>query len=1064
MNDTPEHLEATIAALEAQRALLGNAVVDSALAPLRRELASMRSVEVVPLQQLKQVSVLFVDVVGSTAIGERLQPEDIQAVMDGALERFSAVVQAHRGRVLQYTGDGMLAAFGADESREDDAECAVLAALGILEEAKHQAAAAFAAHAISDFDVRTGINTGTVLLGGGMDAEGSIRGAVVNVAARMEQSAPTGALRISHATYRHVHGLFEVEEQAPIKVKGVEAPMRNYLVQRPRPSGLRAALRGIDGVQTRLVGRDRELAALRAAFDAADAERALRVVAIVGDAGLGKSRLIDEFRRMLETGRVESAVLPARSHPRSALQPYGLLRDLVSRHLQIADSDSAEIARTRLVDGMTPHFTSEGEAPAHWLGHLIGFDFADSRHVAPMLTDAAQIRERAVHALALYLRRLAGHRGAPVVVILDDLHWTDPGSLDAIRGLLQANEDLPALFLLLTRPELLDRESHWGAGAASWHTRLDLAPLDKASSEQLAGSLLQRLDGVPGDLCALITAGAEGNPFYMEELVKLLVDDGAIAVDAAGRWQLQPDRLLRVRVPPTLTGVLQVRLDALRPSEKAALQHAAVIGHVFSDQSLAAVDAGATAALPALLRRQLIIKRDGAAIDGPHEYAFQHNLLYQVTYDGVLKETKRSGHAKAGAYWSVRAEVATPQQVTPASRRALVEAHYHRCLVEPAAYASWFDSQFNNYLKAYATETLRPLAEALVDVCGVQFGVEHPHTAKALTNLARGLLQLGDTAKAEPLLHRAIAIQEGDPGPEHPDTARTVAVLGGIFMNRGNHATAEPLFRRALAIREGALGVEHPLTVAALDLLAMTVGELARYGEAEELSRRVLEIRERLLGPEHPDTCLAMTALGDVLSKRKDHAAAEPLIRRALAAQQKNLPPEHPDTGLTMWNLAEALHGLGRYSDAEALARDSLRMWEKTLGPQHEWTAWSLSSLAKLRLAQQDAGDAAQLARRAIDIHERQLGADHPTVAENLQILGRALVGCGNLVEAEPLFARALAIQCDKLGVDDPATCATRALIERTSQLRSMPSTRGTRGKHARTKPPESGVTRSSRR
>ena len=157
MNDTPEQIETTIAALEAQRTLLGDAVVDTALAPLRRELASQRAGGAAA-QQLKQVSVLFVDVVGSTAMGQRLQPEDIHAVMDGALERFTAVVQDNRGRVLQYTGDGMLAAFGADESHEDDAESAVLAGLGIIEEARREAPRVHQAHGIADFNVRAGIN------------------------------------------------------------------------------------------------------------------------------------------------------------------------------------------------------------------------------------------------------------------------------------------------------------------------------------------------------------------------------------------------------------------------------------------------------------------------------------------------------------------------------------------------------------------------------------------------------------------------------------------------------------------------------------------------------------------------------------------------------------------------------------------------------------------------------------------------------------------------------------------------------------------------------------------
>ena len=243
MNDRSAQLSAAIAALEGQRATLGDAVVETALAPLRRELAELGSHRSTPRQQLKQVTVLFVDVVGSTAMGQRLEPEEISAVMDGALERFTATVRAHHGRVLQYTGDGMLAAFGAEEANEGDVESAVRAGLAIIEDAKAQSDDVRRRHGLTDFAVRAGLHTGTVLLGGGVDADSSIRGATVNVAARMEQSAPPGRLRISHDSYRHVRGLFEFSEPALIQVKGVEQPLRTYLVERAKPRAFRVASR-----------------------------------------------------------------------------------------------------------------------------------------------------------------------------------------------------------------------------------------------------------------------------------------------------------------------------------------------------------------------------------------------------------------------------------------------------------------------------------------------------------------------------------------------------------------------------------------------------------------------------------------------------------------------------------------------------------------------------------------------------------------------------------------------------------------------------------------------------
>ena len=653
MNDRSAQLSAAIAALEGQRATLGDAVVDTALAPLRRELAEQGARRSPVRQQLKQVTVLFVDVVGSTAMGQHLEPEEIHAVMDGALERFTAIVQAHYGRVLQYTGDGMLAAFGAEEASEGDVESAVRAGLAIIEDAKAQSDEVRRRHGLPDLAVRAGLHTGTVLLGGGVDAEGSIRGATVNVAARMEQSAPAGRLRISHDTYRHVRGLFEFSEPALIQVKGVEQLLRSYLVERAKPRAFRVASRGIEGVHTKMIGREAELKVVCSTFAATGSERQARALTIVGEAGLGKSRLLAEFQQTLDLDACW--LLLGRAHPRSALHPYGVLRDMLLGQVQIAESDSGEAARRKLIDRLAPLFREEGEAPIHLIGHLIGLDFSSSPHVKEVVGDEERLKDLAFDACLLCLRRLGESR--PVVVVLDDLHWADVQTLAFMRRLLDANRDTPLLTLIMTRPTLSEQHVNWVEGGVG-HQRLELKALDKDVSQELAEALLQRLDDVPAALRAVITDGAEGNPFYMEELVKMLIDDGVIEVDAE-RWHVLPHKLLAAHVPTTLTGVLQARLDALGMRERTALQHAAVVGHVFWDQALAAVDPEAVEAIPLLLRKQLVV-RGGALVDSG-EYAFQHHLLHQVTYGGVLKEQRQRGHERVGAFWSARAEVTEPR-------------------------------------------------------------------------------------------------------------------------------------------------------------------------------------------------------------------------------------------------------------------------------------------------------------------------------------------------------------------------------------------------------------------
>jgi class 3 adenylate cyclase/tetratricopeptide (TPR) repeat protein len=1023
MSATFEQVSAAVAALEAQRMLLGDLVVETALAPLRRQLSELRAHDAHKTQQLKQVSVVFVDVVGSTAIGQQLGPEEIHALMDGALERFTTVVQSFHGRVLQYTGDGMLAAFGAEEVAEDDVEHAIRAGLAIIEDARSRAPEMRRLYGVEEFNVRAGVHTGTVLLGGGVDADGSIRGATVNVAARMEQSAPPGRLRISYDSYRHVKGLFEVTEQPLIALKGLEQPMRSFLVDRVKPRMFRVVNRGIEGVHTRMVGREAELGALCAAFEAVAASGSARAITIVGEAGIGKSRLLAEFQNTLSMQACW--LLLARAHPRSALEPYGLLREMLSGQFQFSERDPAADARQKLTDGLARLFPDEGEAPIHLLGHLIGLDFSASPHVEALLGDEKQFTEQAFAAGALCLRRLGQSR--PVVMVLDDLHWADAGSIDFLRHVLRGSQDMPLLTLVLTRATLFEQHADWCEGQAH-HTRLDLALLDKSFSQELAQVLLQRMEEVPEALRALLTGNAEGNPFYMEELVKMLIDDGVIVVEADS-WHISPDKLLSAHVPATLLGVLQARLDALAPDERLALQQAAVVGHEFWDQALAAVSPKAVDALPALLRKQLIARHDTASNADTGEYAFHHNLLHQVAYDSVLKGPRQAAHARAGQFWSLRAEVASPRDVTPASCQALAEASYHRCKSDATAYANWFDNQFSNYLDAYAAQALRPLAEQLIGICESQFGPDHLETARSLTNLARVILMQRGVERAEPLLRRAIDIQERSLGVEHPDTARTLAVLGGCYEGRGDMLTAEPYYKRALDIRERVLGAEHPLTLGTLGNLAKVTLELGRLDEAERLTRRVLAADERNFGPDHPNTAFTLTALAEVLAKKGDFANAEPMIRRALAVQQKHLPPDHPDTGLSMWHLAETLRGLGRCDEAEPLARRSLEMWENQFGPDHEWTGWGLISLAEVRLAQGDAAEAARLADRAAQIVQRVFGPENATLASTLCLHGRALCALSEHAAAVHVLERALAIQTRHVPAGDAATEATGTLL-----------------------------------
>lgn len=623
----PSAHTAAIAALEAQRAVLGDAAVDAAIATLSGAVPPAAAPA-----RLRQVSILFADLAGSTALLQHLPADEALVVVSQALEQFAAAVRAEGGEVLRFTGDGLKAAFGATPGREDQAEAAVRAGLAIVQAADAHAARLRVSHGLQDFGVRVGVHTGPVVLGGGVEADRSAMGHAVHLAARLEQAAPVGRLRIGHETWAQVRGLFRVEPQSPLVVKGHDEPLVTYLVDAALPDPERASRRGLDGVASPLVGRAAELEALMQRLGPA-AAGAPPVAWVIADAGVGKTRL----RREL-AARLGGTQWQARAHPAGALQPFGLLRQLVVRGIALADDLPAEAARAGLVQALAPRLGPDGATQAMRLGHLLGLDF-DAEPAVQALR-ARELRAAGAAALAALLAPAA-------LVVLDDLHWADADSLALVRELAEGGR---VRLLLLARPPLAEREPALVAAPA---LVLRLQPLRGADGQRLADALLAALDPPAPALHALLVQRAEGNPFFMEELVRMLIDDGVI--DASARpWRLDGARLQAMRVPGTLVGVLQARLDALPADGLAALQQASIVGPVFWDEALAALDAAAPSALPDLRRREVVLARDTSAIAGAAELAFQHPLLHDVTYGTVLGGARRAGHAKAARWLAER--------------------------------------------------------------------------------------------------------------------------------------------------------------------------------------------------------------------------------------------------------------------------------------------------------------------------------------------------------------------------------------------------------------------------
>jgi len=801
-NDPLEVLQDAIADLQARRVVLGDALVDAALAPLLERLAALNArpdpaVPAGPARRLRQVSVLFLDIVGSTQLIQHLDPEEVQAVVDGALAALTAIVKQHGGEVLRYAGDNLKVSFGAHDTagtREDDAERAVHCGLALLAEAARRGDEVKRLHGYAGFNARVGIHTGGVVRGGGVENENSLSGLTVNIAARLEQAAPAGTLRISHDTWALVRGAFDAEPQPPLQVKGVDAPLKSCLVRAARDRNLATVERGLQGLSTPMVGRQAELRRLMQAATQARQTQQLQALTLLGDAGLGKSRLLREFKAALLMNPASepssSQLLTVRAQPDSQLRPWGLLRSVLAVQCGVADTDSAQVARRKVVDGLSPWFSEPGERAerqAQLIGQLSGLDFADSPNVKGL--DPRTLRDQALAAFRSYLHALATRGDALLVVLVEDLHWCDDSSLDLLQHLLAHAAELPLLLVMTARPALRARRTEWGPADTSSNTFVTLHPLAAAQGDELARALLQRMADVPPRLMTLITGQAEGNPYYIEELVRRLIDDGVINTDSA-TWTVQADGLATLRLPTTLVGLLQARLDALPAAERQAARQASVIGHVFWDDALLALDASAPQALPALQRAAYVHEHETSDFEGTPERQFDHHLLHQVTYDTLLKAERRLGHG-AAARW-----LAERTHGRGAEFLAMTGEHAERA-GETALAIDCFEQAGAEAQKRFANAIAQSYFRRALALLG---DAEPARAIDLWDNLEKIADTIGDRAAQDAVNQQIAAMLE-----RHPDDhrqARLTFAMALLADRRGDAAASEPLAHQAFELAE----------------------------------------------------------------------------------------------------------------------------------------------------------------------------------------------------------------------------------------------------------------------
>lgn len=519
----------------------------------------------------RPITVLFADIAGSTAIAERMDPEDWTVLVGKALAEMSHTVERFGGTVARLMGDGVLAFFGAPTAHEDDPERAVRCGLELVQAIERLG---------SELQVRVGVNTGPVVVGVvGSDTahEYTAMGDAVNIAARMQAAARPASVLVTASTFRFVAPLVDAVDVGLLELKGKTDAVHAYEVTALKRGAART--RGLAGLHSPLIGRDAEIARLQQAFDVARAGQG-RVACIVGEPGMGKTRLLAELRAHVERIDQTARWIDGRCVSYGETLPYHLLLDLVRSLIGVgAVADEMQVASA--LETYLRELLGEDRQEAYaYLGHLLSLRLEPDMQARVSLLEIETLK-RYVSSLVTVVRA-ASTRG-PLVIVCDDVHWADVSSVEVLQAVMPSFAGLPVLFILSSRAERASAGWRLIASARDVFgdalTEIRLEPLSMDASRELVSNLLT-IESLPADTRDSVLGKAEGNPFFVEEVIRMLIERGAI-VREGDRW-LATDKVAGVEIPDTLHGLLLARIDRLPQESKRTLRVASVIGRQFA--------------------------------------------------------------------------------------------------------------------------------------------------------------------------------------------------------------------------------------------------------------------------------------------------------------------------------------------------------------------------------------------------------------------------------------------------------------------------------------------------
>lgn len=767
-------------------------------------------------EERRVVSVLFADIAGSTALGERIEPEDVRALQSELFELVNTEVERFGGMSEKFVGDAVLAVFGAPQTHEDDAERAVRAALSVRDAFPAFAERVDERHG-GEIGLRIGVNTGEVIAGREAAARGElvVSGDAVNVAARLQQLAEPGTILVGERTRIATQRAIAYGERVELEAKG----------KRERV-GAWKALAASAPVHERgrthrapLIGRGDELSLLRLTAGRVERERAPALITIFGPAGVGKSRLLAEFA----AGLTDARFVVGRCVPYGDGITYLPLAEAARSLAGIRDDDRADVSLRKLRRSVEAVLPDQAGRVVDALGWTTGLVLPGQS--AGVGSDG-DVRRTLHDAWIRYLAALG--RETLLVLAIDDVHWASEPLLDLLDDLAAGLEQTAVLILCPSRPELLDRRPTWGTGRLA-SSSLTLAPLSRTDAEELLEALLDT-DVVPAHVTRAILGPAEGNPFFVEEMLAMLVEQGALEKGEEG-WSAT-ERLVTTRVPDSIHGVIAARIDLLEAAERDAMRRCSVMGRVFWPSAVGIEDE----VVAGLGRRGIVYEQVETSLAGRREFAFKHALTHDVAYATLPRIERRELHRRvaewvAGSVPDRRAETAET-----------VAYHYEQALAYGERDDELQQRSFDALLAAGDAAVRRGAyasADGLLDRA-LEIAPADVHRAHALLAAARVDLALRRYERAVARLDETIRMtdQTGDRNLR----ADALGLQARVGWLQGRWADALAAAKDAVAGLEGLPeSVELARALARLSQIHM----LRALPEAEAAATRALEVARR---------------------------------------------------------------------------------------------------------------------------------------------------------------------------------------------------------------------------